>query len=784
MSIAQSKQGASDRIAKEVAAMATAGLRVVRVWGVARPGVCRCPKGATCASPGKHPVGNDWLNKSSTTDEETIFEWWADGANNVGIALGPDAAGTGPAVIDVEYDVTEGAETITRLGLDRVETPTYKSPRSVHRLFRWSPALPDVQKREIAGLEVRIGGGGAQTHSAAPPSTHTSGVQYSWLEGFSLADVDISEIPPALLDLICAPPGGAAGIAATAAATATGNRTSADQRRLDAMEILAADTIPDGSRNDSLFTVALAQAYAGASIDEIVANLRQFNARACKPPLRLKEVDDIAKSAKRRAKNERRQEQDAREARVFDGGATPGPANVSTPATWTHNGLARRIVREARGTIGFAPGDGLYVFDGTRWLRDVDGSRAQSIAKRVADELIAEVATLPFDERKAAMAFAKDASRKNTINAAIELARSEPEIAIDTTAMNADRYLLNVRNGTIELESRTFREHRAGDFITEIAGVAYDPSADCPRFLRFMDEITGHDAELVGFLQRSIGYALSGDVEDHALWMHTGEGSNGKSQLLKIVGSLLGTYAGTAPQSFLLHTKNSGGDEAKRYSFLRGKRFVVIPEQGDSAAEGRFNASVVKMLTGGDEVAVWELYRGQSVIKPTHKLHAVCNKKPRTTETNYALWRRLRVIAYEQQFIEGVNAERGLGDTLIRTELPGILNWALEGFAAWHRNGLGAPPAVTDATEEYRKDSDTIGKWIEESCVIGPTFTAASKELFESYRRWCKDHEADPESDHALGRDLSRRGIGTERRNGATVRRGIGLRDDRREGEA
>jgi putative DNA primase/helicase len=755
MSIAQSNKGASDRIAKEVAAMAAAGLPAVLVWGAVSPGVCRCPKGANCPSPGKHPVDRDWGN-TATTDEDTIFDLWADGTNNVGILLGPKSG-----IIDVEYDTPEGAETIERLGLDLAPTPTYESSRSVHRLFRWNQSLPDEQTVKPAGLEVRMGGKGKQTQSVAPPSTHHTGKAYCWRPGFGLADVDIAEIPPTLLDLILGK--------SSASESPADIDTPAAPGEPRGWDILTSGPFNEGCRNSAIVSLAGAVANSPMKAAQASAILHDANNRLCRPPLPQREVNAIAKQARKWA-------QDATAARDYAIEGTPGPANLSIPATWNQISLARRVAIAARGTLRFVAGDGYYLFDGTRWLRDVDGSRAQSIAKNVADELVAGVASLPLDEQKAAMAFAKDASRKNTINAAIELARSEPDIALDASALNADPFLLNLPNGTVELTTGTFREHRPGDFITECAAAEYDASADCPRFKTFVEEITSGDAELPGFLQRSFGYALSGDVTDHALWLHVGDGGAGKSTLLNVVSEVLGTYAGTATQNFLLQHKHSG-DDAKRYALLRGKRFVVIPEQGDAAAAGRLNTSAIKMLTGGDRLAVWELYRGHSVLKPTWKLHAVCNMSPRTSDVSDALFRRLKVVRYLKQFL-GPRADRGLSARIISDELPGVLRWLLDGFAAWHRDrALGEPPAVNEATNEYRRESDAIGRWLAERCVAKPTLSAPASELFCSYRGWCSAHDEPPESDNALGRALSDRGFKRDRRHGVTLRLGLALRD-------
>lgn len=176
------------------------GLQVVRLHHPLDSGACSCTAGLKCPqqSRGKHPsVGNEW-EKKATTDEDTIVGWWEQMPEaNIGIKLGP-ASG----IIDIEFDTEQGKRTAAEL-LGECYTPTYSSLRSIHRWFRWSPRLPDVQKLDVRGLEIRIGGGGKAAQSVAPPSLHWSGTRYAWLGGLSLSDVDFEDIPEPLMRLIC-----------------------------------------------------------------------------------------------------------------------------------------------------------------------------------------------------------------------------------------------------------------------------------------------------------------------------------------------------------------------------------------------------------------------------------------------------------------------------------------------------------------------------------------------------------------------------------------------------
>jgi hypothetical protein len=190
----------ADGIAKEIASYVHRGLRVVRLNGVVSAGECTCWKGGDCSSPGKHPTGSAW---ETTTDEDEVFELWGGPKRfNVGVVLGDAGRGTGAAVIDIEADSDEAAAELRRLGLDRFETPTWSSGRGLHRLFVWSPELPAVQVVKPHGIEVRIGGGGAQTQSVMPPSMHHTGRAYQWQPGFGLDEVEIAAVPDNMMEAI------------------------------------------------------------------------------------------------------------------------------------------------------------------------------------------------------------------------------------------------------------------------------------------------------------------------------------------------------------------------------------------------------------------------------------------------------------------------------------------------------------------------------------------------------------------------------------------------------
>jgi hypothetical protein len=279
-------------LSNAAALMASLGWRMVKLHGVTRrpdgSACCTCHKAADCPSPGKHPVAKDWKTEASC-DEEVIAEWFDGGTPwNVGLLLGP-----GSGIIDVEFDGEDGERYAEELGLDRIATPTYRSSRSVHRLFRWTSDLPPVAVRKVRGLEVRIGGGGMSAQSVLPPSVHHSGAVYSWLPTLGPDEVTLAPLPEPLALALWN---------GDAAAPAGGGGEMTMTRRPPARAIL--DTgAAEGGRNDTLYRYAVSQVFRlrdpSSPQDQVDFHdtVAAVNMTKCKPPLSEDEVRTICASA-------------------------------------------------------------------------------------------------------------------------------------------------------------------------------------------------------------------------------------------------------------------------------------------------------------------------------------------------------------------------------------------------------------------------------------------------------------------------------------------------------
>jgi P4 family phage/plasmid primase-like protien len=268
--------------------------------------------------------------------------------------------------------------------------------------------------------------------------------------------------------------------------------------------------------------------------------------------------------------------------------------------------------------------------------------------------------------------------------------------------------------------------------IGKIAPVNYDRDAKCPGWLNFLDTVADGNKELAAYLQRCIGYSLTGETIEHALFLLHGTGANGKSTFLEVLRHVFGEYAQTADFSSFLLSKGQPirNDLAK----LNGARFVTATESEDGK---RMAESVIKQLTGGDNVTARFLYSEHFEFKPAFKLWLGTNHKPVIAGTDNGIWRRIRLIPFEV-CIPPERQDRKLVEKL-KLEASGILNWALEGLAAWKAGGLQEPAIVKDATSEYRQEQDALMHFIAARCVLGEDAKCQARDLYVNYKNWAMD---------------------------------------------
>jgi putative DNA primase/helicase len=384
-------------------------------------------------------------------------------------------------------------------------------------------------------------------------------------------------------------------------------------------------------------------------------------------------------------------------------------------------------------------------WDGQRWKRDVGGVAVQQKSKEVSEDLWDD---WRMDrDNKGLLAFARRSCTAKSIAATSALARSA--LPIEVKQLDQHDWLLNVANGTLDLRTGELREPRREDFITKLCPTKYDPEAPCATWERFLMEVFGNNQALVRYLQRILGYGITGDVREQVLPILWGEGSNGKSTLITAVTNVLGEdYGGTAPRELFAVSKSDR--HPTELMTLQGKRLMSASE---TDAGTQLNEALVKHLTGGDGITARGMYENFSTFRPTHKLLLSTNYKPQIKGTDWAMWRRIALIPFAVQF-KGENMDKDMPKKL-EAEREGILAWLVRGCLDWQRQGLAPPCGVEMATSRYRADEDVVGRFLNECCEVGEDYSEEAGALWEAFKVWAGEEAM---TQTAFGRELGKRG--------------------------
>jgi len=443
-----------------------------------------------------------------------------------------------------------------------------------------------------------------------------------------------------------------------------------------------------------------------------------------------------------------------------------GDESVFLRVTEFKNGLiqftdstnAMRLIKEHGRDIRYnAAWKKWVVWNGKYWEMD-EGSalvheKGLEMVRNIYDELLK---TADYRERidieKAAIMSESVRRRK----AFVEAATWVSALRVKTEELDPNPWLLNVKNGTIDMQNVEFREHKQEDMITKIANVEFDPKADCPLWKRFVREIMDYKAEIIRFVQTAAGWSLSGDTSEQTMFILYGTGANGKSTFLNTIMYLLGEYALATPTETFM--KKNGDNYSNDVARLRGTRFVTTTEVEQGR---RMSEPLIKKITGNDEMTARFLYGEFFNFKPTCKIFMATNHKPVIKGADYGIWRRIKLIPFNTRITEE-KQDKHL-EMKLREEASGILNWLLEGMAIWQQERLKTPKAVLFATDEYRGEMDVIGNFIQEKCVQDKNMTVTIKRLYKAYSDWCDENHEHPVSERFFTLRLKEMGFVQDR---------------------
>lgn len=348
-------------------------------------------------------------------------------------------------------------------------------------------------------------------------------------------------------------------------------------------------------------------------------------------------------------------------------------------------------------------------------------------------------------------------------------ARSDRGFAAVVEDWDADRDILNTPSGQHDLRTGRSSLNDPESFCTKSTAVAAAEESDCPRWRAFLDEVTGHDHELVAYLGRLVGYCLTGQTSEHVIVFLYGTGANGKSTFISTITKMLGDYATAAPMT--MFTESAFEKHPTDLAMLRGARLVTAQE----TEEGRhWNESLLKSLSGGDAVTARFMRQDSFTYLPQFKLLLAGNHKPALRNVDEAMRRRFHHVPFETTIpLDRRDPELG---AKLEAEMPQILRWALEGQAEWRRIGLAPPAAVLDATREYLADEDSFGTWLRERTLVDRQAVTRVDGLFADYRAWAGRSGERAASNKRFSQDLMQRGFKRVRLEAGTAFEGLVLR--------
>ncbi|WP_198516537.1 phage/plasmid primase, P4 family [Herbaspirillum huttiense] len=638
--------------------------------------------------------------KAATTDPVQIEDWFSKKAkSNIGIATGEVS---GIWVLDI--DVKNGAKGEESLAAFEAEygalppTLTCKTPSGGKHIYFAHDGSMSVKSAAgiLPGIDVRGEGG----YIVASPS-QIDGVPYQWVD--SKARIAIA--PEALIRLVT-------------------------EKKSSPTPIDAGAVIQEGTRNDKLMRAAVKWLKLKMDEDDVLDLLRELNGSACNPPLPDEELVQIVHNVFARYGNQ-------------------------VELLCTDKGDAERMADLYHNKLH-------YVEEKEQWL-SWTGFLWRPVGKEFVMQCLKELSNVVRKEakqeidsarKKALLEHALKLEGANKLENVLKLFKSEPNILTSVSAIDSHGSLISVANGTFDLLTNSFRAPDPSLLMTVGTNIVFDPDAKAPRWEKFISEVMNENEALVECLQRIVGYCLTNSVAEQCIFFFYGHGANGKSTLLNILLELLGDMGTQAQGELLLEGSRTSSGASPDIARLEGKRLIAVSEFNDGK---HLNEAQVKSLTGGDVITARYLFKNQFTFKMTGKLIVASNHKPIIKGTDHGIWRRIHLIPFEVKF-EKERQDKKLEQRL-REELPGILNWAIEGYRKWRESGLAIPASVARKTAEYRKEMDMLGMWLDEKCIIDSSKTISFSDAYQSFGPWVKEYFNIDLSKNRFGRLLTERGF-------------------------
>lgn len=423
----------------------------------------------------------------------------------------------------------------------------------------------------------------------------------------------------------------------------------------------------------------------------------------------------------------------------------------------TDSGNAKCLWRYLQGRVRFVAKQNQWMLfeDGGGWTIKSDPQMLH-LAELAMRELGRQgmTALKPEEIRRLTQHVTKSLNATSLVNA-VALLKGQPGVEVHTHELDANPMLLGLKKGQcLDLTNGMVFDMEPHHLVTKFVGCEFDPYAQCPQWDAFLVQVFQGDQDLIDYLQQWVGYCLTGSISEQQILFAYGLGANGKSVLFSVLAEMFGTYGVTAPvETFMLN--GNEGPKSFLLARLAGARFVLANETADGQ---RLAENTIKELTGGEVIAAAHKYGHVFEYRPGFKIAIVGNHKPVIRGTDTGIWRRLHMLPFNRTFTpqqQDPNLVRKL-----KSELSGILNWAIKGALAWHQNRrLKVPDAMRRQADNYRTESDIIGQWLTERCTVQTGSKEAASTLYADYGNWSKANGHHASSQTIFGRRLSERGF-------------------------
>ena len=396
-------------------------------------------------------------------------------------------------------------------------------------------------------------------------------------------------------------------------------------------------------------------------------------------------------------------------------------------------------------------GKALYIVERKQWIiwngNHWEGDQCAFI-NRLAYRFITEVKAVLVDMNN--YTEASNLSSFESLNKLENISKfAATDRSVSASDFDTDPFLLATQDNWVDLKTGRSITPNPDFLVSKALSISHSVQAECPNFRKFLNDVFEEDSELIEFVQRAIGYSLTGSTAEQCLFIMIGDGANGKSTFINVMNKLLGSYGTTAASQTLI--ANGGASVGDDLVDLIGARLITVSEteEGQSLAEAK-----IKQMTGGDTLKGRPLYGNWVQFSIIGKLWLATNNLPQINNTDHGIWRRIKAIPFNRTF-SADEQDKYLSDKLI-AELPGILNWAIEGCLEWQKDGLQTPDIIENQVAEYKSAMDSIGQFINEECEVGKEHSYPASKFFQAYRDWCSGAGRKPQSATAFKRSLEK----------------------------